>query len=265
MERMIKRLGAIKQIDPEAHTFKFVANSGELDRSGEILDVAGCDYANWMANPVILWAHDDWGLPIGKGLGIEAVEGEGLVVESAWASAAYDRAAIVEALWSGGFLNGASVRFMPRKWMDYADGTPERLSGLYRRYTEWELLEISIVDIPCDPRALRKALDSGNRDELTRMVKMATDLTPATVPEATRGALEALGLATTDDLVTLLEPYLKQGVELGLGADALLAGLKEKLAIEVAADPDADAAKVLQEVLIGAADALHRGFVGTGR
>lgn len=271
MENVVKRFGMVKQLDAADHTFEFVGNTGGLDRSGETIAVDGWQLENWLKNPVILWSHKDWELPVAKGLDARKDAELGLVIKGQWASEHYDFAGVVEAMYGDSFLNGFSVCFQPKAWEDFADGTDDRKAGHYRHYSEQELLEVSVLNIPCDADALalRKGLHSvdvmrGDR-ELRRMVKMATDLTPAQAPvtnEATKAALEALGLGTTDELVAILEPYLKHGTELGLGADELLAAVKEKLAIASAADPDADAARFLQEVLVGAADALHRVFVG---
>jgi hypothetical protein len=126
-------------------------------------------------NPVLLWAHDDWSLPIAKGLEID-VEGEALDAVGYWASEIYPFAGLVEDMFDGGFLNGFSVRFIPREWIVYEEGSEERNAGVYRRCTDWELLEISVVDIPCDPLALRKAYDAGEEGELRRMLKSATML-----------------------------------------------------------------------------------------
>lgn len=180
MEHVDKRVMTIKGFGESEndHTFEFIANSGGLDRVGEILVPDGCDFANWMKNPVMLWAHDDWSLPIARGLELNVADGEGLVGKGKFASEEYEFAATVEALFRGEFLSGLSVRFMPLAWETYEEGSSEYERGLRRRYTEWELLEISVVDIPCDPAAVRKAFDGGAPDELRAMLKTATTLRP---------------------------------------------------------------------------------------
>jgi hypothetical protein len=57
----------------------------------------------------------------------------------------------VRKLWELGFLNAASVGFTPKS------GTPTGKGGT--RYTDWELLEFSIVPIPANADALRLAFD----------------------------------------------------------------------------------------------------------
>lgn len=172
------RVPGVRAMDTEAHTFEFVANSGQVDRVGEVLDPDGCEYDNWLKNPMILWAHDDWGLPVGKGLELGVDETDGLVGVGMWASERSDFAALVEDLFDGGFLNGFSVRFLASEWKDYDQGSEEFAKGIWRRYTKWELLEISVVDIPCDPLALRKAWDGRRESELRTMIRKSIDLRP---------------------------------------------------------------------------------------
>ena len=172
------RVPGVRAMDTEAHTFEFIANSGQVDRVGEVLNPKGCNYDNWLKNPMILWAHDDWGLPVGKGLDLWVDKTDGVVGKGMWASEVSDFAALVEELYEGRFLNGFSVRFIAYSWEDFDQGSEEFKSGIWRRYNDWELLEISVVDIPCDPRALRKAWDGGDRGELRSMIQKAIDLRP---------------------------------------------------------------------------------------
>ena len=173
---MDRRIASIKAFGDEGdHTFEFIANSGQPDRWQEVLDAKGCDYEMWMKNPVLLYAHDDWSLPIGKGLEL-SVDGEALVGKGEFASEAYPFASLVEDLYREEFINGFSVRFIPKEWISYEEGSEERNAGIRRRCTDWELLEISVVDIPCDPLALRKAYDAGDKSELRQMLKTATTL-----------------------------------------------------------------------------------------
>ena len=173
---MDRRIASIKAFGDEGdHTFEFTANSGQPDRWQEVLDAEGCDYEMWMKNPVFLFGHDDWSLPIGKGLELE-VDGEALVGKGEFASEVYPFAGLVEDMYRSEMLSGFSVRFIPKEWIVYEEGSDERNAGIRRRCTDWELLEISVVDIPCDPLALRKAYDAGDEGEVRRMVKAATML-----------------------------------------------------------------------------------------
>lgn len=43
-----------------------IVNSGEWDSYGERINIDGVDFKSYMKNPVVLWAHDSFNLPIGK-------------------------------------------------------------------------------------------------------------------------------------------------------------------------------------------------------
>lgn len=173
---MDRRMASIKAMgEGKDHTFEFVANSGQPDRWHEVLIAKGCNYENWMLNPVILWVHDDYSLPIAKGLEI-GVEGEALVGVGEFASEFYPFAGLVEEMYRNDFLSGFSVRFIPEKWTVYEEDSPEYAKGIWRQCEIWELLEKSVVDIPCDPLALKKAYDAGDESEVRQMLKTATTL-----------------------------------------------------------------------------------------
>ena len=207
---MDRRIASIKAFGDEGdHTFEFIANSGQPDRLQEVLDAEGCDYEMWMKNPVLLFAHDDWSLPIGKGLELD-VDGEALVGKGEFASEAYPFAALVEDMYRSEMLSGFSVRFLPREWTVYEEGSDERNAGIRRRCTDWELLEISVVDIPCDPLALRKAYDAGNEGEVRRMVKAATML--GTAPAQRELPLAGVSFKTWEDCAGAMARLLRGGM-----------------------------------------------------
>lgn len=154
------RFGRVKSFDDENYTMDVVANSGQVDRWNEILVAEGCDWENFMKNPVFLWGHDDWSFPVGKVTKIWVDENEGLM-ETVQFAVKEDpvRAATCWKLFRGEYLNAVSVRFWPQETISYEDDSAEfKETGCRRKYTEWELLETSAVNIPCDPLALRKAL-----------------------------------------------------------------------------------------------------------
>ena len=73
-----------------------------------------------------------------------------------FASDANPMAKIAYGLYRGGYLNAASVGFIPLEWRNGAKtGEPARV------YTRQELLEVSAVGIPANPNALVMALKSG--------------------------------------------------------------------------------------------------------
>src|SRR3990172_1080352 len=75
----MKKIFANAVIKKESNRYFFIASTATIDRQGESIDQAGWMLENYRKNPVILWAHDYYGLPIGKGI-VEMKEGK-LVVE----------------------------------------------------------------------------------------------------------------------------------------------------------------------------------------
>lgn len=121
--------------------FSVLASTATIDRQGESIDQAGWELLNYMANPVMLWAHNYGDLPVGKAEKIE-VDARGLVAEGVFASAeANPLAAQIQKLYEEGILNTVSVGFIPK----------ERNGNII---TKAELLEISFVPVPANPEAL---------------------------------------------------------------------------------------------------------------
>lgn len=151
---------------PEPGTpIRFVASTEGVARDGMVIAADGWDLANYEANPVILWAHDYGGrtLPIGRAEKVW-VDGRKLM-----ADVVFDQndpfAVQVEQKYRNGFLSAVSVgwdtkEMQPAKGMD---GAP--------KVTRAELLDISAVPVPGDPKALKerqaRALADLGRDLIT--------------------------------------------------------------------------------------------------
>lgn len=140
----------IKALDGQPGIYEVMASTEAQDRQGDVLVSTGAKLDNYRRNPVVLWAHDYTRLPVARALDIESVPGVGLRAKMEFAPAGVDPFIdAVRSLWDRGFLNAASVGFQPKA------GTPNGPNGT--RYTDWELLEFSIVPIPANPDALRLA------------------------------------------------------------------------------------------------------------
>jgi len=143
--------------------WKFRANDGGYDRYNDRLNVKGWQLDAYNANPVILVNHDDWMLSIGKGKAF--VDGDALMVEIEF-DQDDELARRVEKKVEGGFMNAVSVRYLMH---DYRDN--ER--GGYDSDAH-ELLEISIVTIPGNQRAVRaKSLKGVDVDALAAALAKA--------------------------------------------------------------------------------------------
>ncbi len=138
--------------DGSAHRMVIAAN--ELSRNGDELNLRGISFKNYRKNPVVLWAHDAYeGIPIAKTVKIGHDE-QGRIAADFEFNSEDEFAARVENAWNGGFIRGASIRYMPTKVVEVRneDGSVDRL-----RVEESDLLEWSLVPVPADPDSVRAA------------------------------------------------------------------------------------------------------------
>lgn len=129
--------------------FKVVASSGAVDRYNEIVVPEGIKKDNYLKNPVVLWAHNYANLPIGITDRVY-IKDKKVIAEGRFAPAdANPEAERIKKLYEAGFLRAVSIGFIPMAWEDFKDD-----EGYKRKYTKWELLEISFVPVPANPEAL---------------------------------------------------------------------------------------------------------------
>lgn len=128
--------------------FRFVGTTESPDLIGDIVRYEGWDTSSWEKNPVILWAHDNKGLPIGKGVGIHRdPTNKRLLFDVEFASKeVYPFASTVEKLVDAGYLKAVSVGFKP------IEQTPIMESGI-GDISEEEIMFLSALGvIPMDVR-----------------------------------------------------------------------------------------------------------------
>ena len=161
MKKILKSY--FKSYNKENDTIEFIASTGSVDREGESIDPNGWDLSNIGKNLPLLWAHDSRELPIGKV--IEAkVENNSLIAIVEFAHKVNDFAKKVYELVKAGFLNAASVGFLPKAYD--AEG----------KMTQQEFLELSIVNIPANQEALRSNEYQSFIKSLEEMEKKEIDL-----------------------------------------------------------------------------------------
>lgn len=137
---------------------RVIAASGRADRTGDIVKVDGIELANFKKNPIILWAHDHYGLPVAKAVEMSVESGKLVMVLEFATKEIYEFADTVYKLVKGGFLKGVSIgaRVLEAEWILDKD---EEIIG--RKFNKLELLELSVVPIPADSKALITAVKSG--------------------------------------------------------------------------------------------------------
>jgi len=134
----------------------------DLDRYGERIDPAGWDFKRYMDNPVVEWSHC-YDIPaIGKIENI-TIDDEGLHGVVYFNDKSYDPFAwSIEQRIKAGVIRAGSVGFrvmeieIPSK-EDSRDGT----SLIFRKQ---ELLEFSICNVPANPFALAKSIETTKKE-----------------------------------------------------------------------------------------------------
>lgn len=146
----------IREIREDAREVDFICSTERLDSYGTVLEQdwaenGGKGLKRFLANPVLLYAHNGWDLPIGQARSVR-VEGTGSdrrLVATVWFSDVHERAREVWALVKERTLRGISVGF---KWNSYRfqkEGDKEFLI-----LSDLELRELSITPCPSNPDCL---------------------------------------------------------------------------------------------------------------
>jgi HK97 family phage prohead protease len=146
----------VKQLDDDA--FEIVITTDSEDRDGDVIEVGGWEFGDYMLNPVVLLNHESRALPIGQTLGLR-IEANAVVAQFKFSTPANesDPVAAVIARWNDGTLRAASVGFRPLEFEPRdEDAAPDaHIFGPFR-FTRQALLEWSLVTIPANQDALRR-------------------------------------------------------------------------------------------------------------
>jgi HK97 family phage prohead protease len=159
-----KTLGlAVSEKKYEGYKNVFVANSGQKDSVGDQVVASGMDLKRYNANGVVFYQHsgyysNDPDDVIARGN--VWVEGEALMLGiSEWDTS--ELAKEVKRKVDKGFINGASIGFVPQKQRYLEDKKTLLIEKA-------ELLEVSVVNIPADPKAVKvksmRSVDPGDND-----------------------------------------------------------------------------------------------------
>lgn len=141
-----EKLHVTATYDPE--TKLAIASTDVIDRHGESINQDGWDLKGYQANPVLLWAHDNYEPAIGQGLNTKIVQmgDKRALTFTPTFHGKTDLSAAMKVLYQGDettqpVLNSFSVGFRPTEMME-GDSYPAS-----------ELLEISCVNVPANPDA----------------------------------------------------------------------------------------------------------------
>jgi len=138
--------------DPANLIVRSVVTTRTPDRAGDIVLPQGLrNRDEFLANPVVLWAHQRNTPPIGRCLSLE-VQPDRVIAETQFAAAS-PFAVELFGLYAAGVLSGWSIGFLPIRT------SPRRGGGT--QVDSWDLLEYSAVPVPENPQALTMAVRKG--------------------------------------------------------------------------------------------------------
>lgn len=183
----------------DAETVEFVAASEEVVDMGwyrEVLRMKGADLKRFRSNPVILNTHSRWDVDdiVGRAVELKIEEpsekgGKRKLVTKIAFSEATEKGRTTKALVQEGSLRTLSIGYRVKKGRyleeNEVDGEGEdEVRGPCYVAQKWELLEISVVPVPADASALKRAYGATNMEE-GRMADSSKDA-GATPAEGTR-------------------------------------------------------------------------------
>lgn len=147
----------IKGFADEKNTYQFVITSEAIDRHGDIVRMSGANLEAFRRNPVVLYNHDSYSMPIGRAKNI--IFQNNSIIADVEFHGKTEESRLVADLVADGYMRTVSIGFIPRKMLERR-ATDEEKSLLpawkdsITEYESWDLLEFSIVTIPANPDAL---------------------------------------------------------------------------------------------------------------
>jgi HK97 family phage prohead protease len=210
--RLFKEIaGAVVRVADDASApVTVILSTAAVDRMDDTIAVEGWQLDNYRKNPVVLFAHDQRSLPIGKMANLRVEEGK-LLGDVTFAE--HEFAKDVAALVRGGFLNAGSVGFRPIRYVFNEERGGDGWCPPCD-FIEQELLEHSLVPVPANPEALLAGKAAGVDGPLLRWAERVLShergaglwLPQDSIAEALRGQAEATWKALRPPVVTVPVP-----------------------------------------------------------
>lgn len=166
----MRELAAKTLASEDSGRFKIVISTQDEDRQGEVIDQNGWDFSKYLANPIVLWAHDYKQLPIGITDKLYK-EGMQLIAEGKFVPGDCNPfAQQVRKLYDLGVQRAASVGLIGKE-----------VKG--NVITKSELLEWSFVPVPANPYALKLDAIKANGIDLELMRSKGIEITQEEEPK----------------------------------------------------------------------------------
>lgn len=183
---------------------RFVASTENVARDGWIVVQEGAQLENYRKNPVFLWMHNYYQLPIGRVSPI-AVENKQLVIDVAF-DQSDEFAKSVERKYREGYLSAVSIGWSVEEY----ERPKNEMDNV--RITKWELLDISAVTVPGDPDALMMRMYQGLKEVVDPSTGSGTEGDEPHAPSALRQAQGTEGVEEDEwasvaaEMVALFDP-----------------------------------------------------------
>jgi len=136
-----------KRIDLKERSVTSYISKSTLDRGGDIVRPEGLDEKNYRKNPIVLFNHNP-DKPVGTNLWLKK-EDEGVLAKTQFGTTPF--ADDIFQLTKEKILNAFSIGFIPKVWE--RDEKEDIVT-----FTDWELLEYSVVSVPMNPDAVLEGL-----------------------------------------------------------------------------------------------------------
>ena len=140
--------------------FWFIVTTDQVDRANDRIIATGCRLRNFASNPVVLWAHNHDIPAIGRSEAFRAPftlpDGRTAILMGLRFQNVTEYGKDVGELVRQGYIRTGSIGLIPLAWEEepvakYPNAYP--FTDTVRSYTEWELLEFSICNVPMNPGA----------------------------------------------------------------------------------------------------------------
>ena len=123
--------------------------TSDLDRAGDEMMIEGAVTSNFERNPQFLWQHGMTNEPVHTIGRIRKLVKTSTALYALAEYASADESPLAERIFKmdeAGLLPANSIGFQPIEW------EPNNYGGI--RFTKWELIECSKVELPCNPFAI---------------------------------------------------------------------------------------------------------------
>lgn len=221
-----------KVLDETNRIISMIGSTETNDRVGDSMKMSGAKLDNYMKNPIILCNHDYHSQAVAKSLDVQ-VQGNKLVFKIQFAETDLGKEWFY--LYANKYMNASSIGFNPIEYKPNDKGGYD--------FTSWELLELSLVTVPCNPEAIQRAYSDGkiskglydqiNKNESEDLLKMKEEdlklLIDASITE--KVTAKDTEIKNLTDKLTALETKLSEKEVIKTGASLSAANVDKLSAI----------------------------------